>query len=734
MSIVTGRVGRAGLAVVSAAALAAGLTAAVPAVSASTRVHKFVPPKVQRIRVLPRTAEKIPGAGAAARARVARAVAAELTAGRERRPDSGWPGAGSALVVLPQPAAGRTAAGVERAAAPVAAERLPVTVARARERAGDLSSVRVSMLSHEAAAAAGVDGVLFTLAAPGDAAGRISVSLGYRTFLNAGGADFGSRLRLVELPNCALTTPRVRACQAQALLRSVNDGRTEQVSASAEMAAAPALFAARAQDCGIASPGARPRSCSRQWPGPSGSSGDFTAAKLAPSGTWAAGGSSGNFTWSYPIAVPPPAAGSAPQVSLDYNSALVDGETAQTNNQSSMVGEGFTVGDNYIARTYADCADDPEGAISGDYDNCWAGNVVTMSLDGQSTPLVLDSSSGKWHEQQDSGDQVQYLTGTAANTDNGTYDNGYWVVTTPDGTQYYFGKNRGPGWASGDPVTNSAWTEPVYGAHSGDPCYNATFSQASCNQAWRWNLDFVIDPDGNATAYYYTPETNYYGADNQTTAVEYDRGGYLTQIDYGLRYENGTLYGAINANPPDEVLFHADQRCIPTSTFACEASEFTSANAANWPDTPQDQQCLSGSTCDNHAPTFWSQMRIDWITTQYYNGSGYTEVDKYTLGQSFPTAGDTELQLDTITREGYSSSGATKTLPAGGSQLPAHEQPGARLQRPAVDGGLAADQDRGGDRRGHLGPVLIDLHGRRHPVEPVGEQHAVLPGLLGAGR
>lgn len=667
MSIVAGRVGRTGLAAVSAVALVAALIAAASATgSASATVHKFVPPKVQRVRVLPRTAERIAGSGAAARARMARDVAAELAAGRQRRPDSAWPGAGSAEAILPRPAAGLSPAAAARAAAmPAAAGRLPVTVARAGGReASALTSVRVSMLSHQAAMAAGVPGVLMEVTEPAGTSGRLDVSVDYRSFANADGADFGTRLRLVELPVCAVTTPRVRACQVQTPLRSVNDGSDivsavaapAAVSASVFPSPAPAGRLTPALTAGLIVLGAAA--------GPSGSSGDFTAAKLAPSGTWAAGGSSGNFTWSYPIAVPPPAAGSAPQVSLDYDSALVDGETAQTNNQSSMVGEGFTVGDNYIARTYADCADDPEGAISGDYDNCWAGNVVTMSLDGQSTPLVLDSSSGKWHEQQDSGDQVQYLTGTAANTDNGTYDNGYWVVTTPDGTQYYFGKNRGPGWASGDPVTNSAWTEPVYGAHSGDPCYNATFSQASCSQAWRWNLDFVIDPDGNATAYYYTAETNYYGADDQVTAVEYDRGGYLTQIDYGLRYENGTLYAAINANPPDEVLFHADQRCIPTSTFACEASEFTSANAANWPDTPQDQQCLSGSACSNHAPTFWSQMRIDWITTQYYNGSGYTEVDKYTLGQSFPTAGDTELQLDTITREGYSSSGATKTLPS----------------------------------------------------------------------
>ena len=151
-------------------------------------------------------------------------------------------------------------------------------------------------------------------------------------------------------------------------------------------------------------------------------------------------------------------------------------------------------------------------------------------------------------------------------------------MTTTDGTQYFFGKNKGPGWATGDPVTNSAFTEPVYGAHSGDPCFSSGgFSSSSCTQAWRWNLDFVIDPNGNAMAYYYHPETNYYGANGGTTGVQYVRGGYLTRIDYGLRDESGSIYGTANA--PHQVVFNADQRCIPTPAFACTASQFTSANA-----------------------------------------------------------------------------------------------------------------------------------------------------------
>jgi hypothetical protein len=87
---------------------------------------------------------------------------------------------------------------------------------------------------------------------------------------------------------------------------------------------------------------------------------------------------------------------------------------------------------------------------------CWsAGNTVTLLLDGQATTLVDDPSTG-WHAEADSGEKVQYKTGTS----NGTHDGDYWVVTQ-DGTSYYFGLNQLPGYASGDAVTNSAWTVPV---------------------------------------------------------------------------------------------------------------------------------------------------------------------------------------------------------------------------------------------------------------------------------
>jgi RHS repeat-associated protein len=615
---------------------------AVPATvfAAAHHAHKWHPPKVHRVEVLPRTPLRLTRHGWKLR-RVPEGTRGHAT----------WPAPGAAEVSFRAASRGHLA--------PAAG--LPILTAPAKGPAGAaLTGLGVRLFGHAAIARLGLTGVLFRLSLKGAGGGLVSVAVNYSRFADAIGGDFADRLQLVELPACALTDPGAARCRTETPVDSLKSGRRQLLSGLVWLGADRI---ASGPGTRLDVPSAGPSALIAAVSGPSGTNGDFTASSLSPQGTWAGGGSSGDFTWSYPITVPKPAAGSAPQVALDYGSSSVDGRVASTNSQFGMVGEGFSLSsDNFIERTYADCADDPKGAISNKYDSCWAGQIVTMSLDGKSTPLVRDDSSGKWHEQNDVGDRVQYLTGTSTDTNNGTYDNGYWVVTTPDGTQYFFGKNRGPGWAAGDPETDSAYTEPVYGAHSGDPCYSsASFSSSSCTQAWRWNLDFVIDPNSNAMSYYYTRETNYYGENGGTTGVQYARAGYLSRIDYGLRDENGSIYGTANA--PDQVVFGADQRCIPTSTFACSASQFTAANASNWPDVPFDQQCVSGASCSNHSPTLWSQMRIDSITTQYWNGTKYVPVDSYALGQGFSTQGDPELILNSITRTGYSASGATLALP-----------------------------------------------------------------------
>jgi RHS repeat-associated protein len=573
--------------------------------------------------------------------------------------DATLPASGDADVVLP--GSGQVTTMKSQAATVIRAGNLPVvvghrnTAASGQRAIASGTPIHVHVADPAAGRAAGVSGVLFSVSDPQHSA-DLSVGVDYSSFRNAGGADFGDRLHLVQLPACALTTPTVPACQVQASLPSShNDANAGTVTADAPAqttaahpnaagsseAAAPLVFAAAAGD--------------------SGPTGTFAASSLSPSGSWSEAGATGGFTWSYPINVPPAASGAVgPKVALSYDSSSVDGRTAGTNNQVSWIGEGWDYSPGFIERTYRSCSDDttlPAASQTGD--SCWAGQVVSMNLGGSTTPLVLDDASGateNWHPASDNGARVERLEGAP----NGARKGEYWKVTTVDGIQYFFGRTAGPG-QSTQPSTNSTWTLPVYGAHAGDPCYSTSgFAASSCNQAWRWNLDYVEDPHGNVTTYNYKTETNFYGQNGSTTGTAYIRGGYLDHIDYGLRDENGTIY----AKPaPDQVQFATFERCDPSGAITCDPSQFTAANKASWPDTPQDQQCLSGAVCNNHGPSFWTTKRLNAITTQYYNGTGYTKVDAYALKQTFSTSGDPSLWLTSLTRTGYAADGSSVAMP-----------------------------------------------------------------------
>ena len=456
-------------------------------------------------------------------------------------PPTSWPAAGSATVAVSSPATPVTAS--PAAAAPRTASRalpsagsaragtLPVWVgpaaggAAASDPAGAAGDVRVTVASRQAAASAEVSGVIFTLAqssaAPGSRA--VHVSLDYASFADADGGDFAARLRLVELPACALTTPQAAACRRTVPLASSDDVQQDRLGADVTLPADPASAQAGAA---VGSAALAPAVVLAATTSASGSDGDFTATPLSEAGTWSAGGSSGAFTYSYPIQVPPVPGNLAPSVSLSYNSQAADGLTSSTNNQASWVGDGWDYQPGYIERDYQSCEQNPAGSTqTGDL--CWSSNdITTLSLGGATTTLVDDPTNG-WHAEADNGDKITYTTGSGS---NGTHDDDYWVVTTPTGTSYYFGLNELPGHASGDATTGSAFTVPVYATASGQPCYNSTFSSSHCLQAWRWNLDWVTDPHGDAMAYFYQSETNYYAADKATTATaSYTQGGVPTE-------------------------------------------------------------------------------------------------------------------------------------------------------------------------------------------------------------
>lgn len=560
------------------------------------------------------------------------------------------PSAGTALVTLP--------AGSARA---VKAGALPLHLGRvvAGPRTRPASNLTVSLMGQDAARRAKVPGLLFSVSGASVSSPATRITLNYSAFANAGGANWGQRLQLVQLPACSLITPELPRCQVATPITSSRNNQRGQLSAVLPGSPTARRTSARTSATSTSAPSQT--MVMAAVAGSSSSNGSFTASSLAPSGSWAAGGASGAFTYGYPLTLPPAGTGGdvAPKITLAYNSAAIDGQMSTTNNQSSFVGEGWNYDPGYVERTYRTCADDKTlPSASQTQDLCWAGNLLTLHLpSGPTESLVRDDSTGTWHEANDNGDRVELKTGA----NNGARSGEYWLLTTKDGTQYTFGLNVLPGGTTSN-ATNSVWTVPVYGSKSGDPCYSTTgFSASRCTQAWRWNLDLVQDTNHNAAAYFYTAETNYYGANKATTPIAYTRDGYLSRIDYGLTTATNNVF-AISA--PQRVTFNVAERCLPAGTMTCSDAQFTTANAASWPDTPVDQNCASTGTCNNHSPTFWTRKRVTSIATSYYNGSAYKTVDSYALSQSFPNTGDPEMALNSIVRTAYGTDGTSIVSPA----------------------------------------------------------------------
>jgi RHS repeat-associated protein len=497
----------------------------------------------------------------------------------------------------------------------------------------------VRVLDQSIAQRAGLPGVVFTVSPKGQGSGPAEVGLDYAGFAEAYGGNYGSRLRMVQLPDCAVTTPELRACRTRTPLKSTNDSATHAVSAEVSLAAAPVVLAA------VTDPGTE-----------GGKGGTYAASDLKPSGSWAGGGSSGSFTYSYPIAVPPAASDLAPAVALSYDSAAVDGQTASTQAQSSWVGDGWGTPQSFVEQSFASCKDDPGGSASPKKtaDLCYNGPTLTLSLAGSSSTLVWDNAKNVWKPESDNGEVITRVT----NFDNGsgTHDHDYWQVTARDGTVYMFGRNRLPGWATGKATTKSVDTVPVYSPHAGDPCFDsAGFASSVCTMARRWNLDYVADAHGNAIAYYYGQDTNFYGRNEGATMASYVRDSHLDHIDYG--FTDGNAYGTA----PDRIAFGAGDRCVSGTCRPLNA-----ANKANWPDVPFDLICASGATCNAWSPSFFSTVRLASITTLQYDGSQYVPVDSYALTQTMPASGDgtsPTLWLSSVVHTGDDTTAGGSTSP-----------------------------------------------------------------------
>ncbi|WP_107431010.1 polymorphic toxin-type HINT domain-containing protein [Streptomyces lydicus] len=509
-------------------------------------------------------------------------------------------------------------------------------------------AVAAGVLSQQYSRRAGIDGVLFTLqpaggstAAAGQQPGSLRVGVDYGDFAGAYGGGYASRLRLVELPACAATTPDKSACRIAKPLATSNNTEKHTLTASSVplRANGPTVLAAVGDDKSV--------------------KGDYKATSLSPSATWDTNLNTGDFTWSYDMPVPEVPGGLKPSVGLSYSSGSIDGRTGNSNNQGSWVGDGFELWPGYIERRYKPCSDDGEKHADGNKpgDLCWSYDNAFISFNGKAGELV-PAGKDEWKLQNDDGTKIKRLTSAARG--NGDNDNEYWELTDPSGTRFYFGYHKLPGWAAGKDTTDSTWTVPVFGNNSGEDCHKDAFKDSWCQQGWRWNLDYVVDPHGDAIAYYYDKETNSYGRDlNKDDDTPYIRGGSLKRIEYGR--SSSDLYAG---KPLAQVSFSNAERCLPQTGVTC-AADTIDAKSFYWYDTPWDLNCNAGSTCDQgrFSPTFWTRKRLTGVTTEVLKDGALTPVDSWALNQRWGKADvDYQLELESIQHTGHTDT-TPLTLP-----------------------------------------------------------------------
>ncbi|MFJ2110965.1 ricin-type beta-trefoil lectin domain protein [Streptomyces sp. NPDC087850] len=622
---------------------------------------------------------------------------------------------------------------------------------------------QVELATPAAIEATSIQGMALTVTPPAEAEGDAVIALEYTKFAELYGADWADRLAFVQYPACFLTDPGSEECAEPTEVATENvvqgderrilatfdvaalriggtdatDGDAAQVAAAGTGTTNDALFRNRpagefpwsdpaaGADTGlrtllpvsaeaVASAGSGGSVLLSTDKG-SGSKGDFSATPLVAAGSWSAGSSAGGFGYTYPLNVPQVPGGPSPSVAFGYNSQVVDGRTSASNNQPSWIGDGWEYNAGSVTRAYRSCRDDIKDGNNAKHktaDLCWGSDNATLTLGGTTTELVRDDKSGEWVTSSGDGSKVELLKNTEL--DNGDNDGEYWRVTTRDGTQYYFGRHKLPGWNTGDQVTDSVFTVPVSGNQKGEPCYRATFAESFCRQAWRWNLDYVVDSSDNAMSLWWKKETNHYARNNAyKKPVSYVRGGYLSRIDYGLRA--GSLFPA---EPIAQVTFDVAERCFAEGQLTCSEENFTSGNFDQnriWYDTPADLYCSSatGKECYVPVPTFWSRKRLAKVTTWAQRTKGSTElsrVDHWNLSQTLPadhTDYGTALWLSAVTRTGYDTAGETKTLNP--VSFLANTKPMANRVKPANDTGPSFDRLR-------IGRVVSEYGGETRVV------------------
>ena len=535
-----------------------------------------------------------------------------------------WPAPARATLRLggggpaPQTAAGRAASPFSSAAAAAYAPGTPVWAQPLPAAGGRAAAVGVRVLSHAAALAAGVRGVVFTAGSlTAGSAGRVRLGLSYAGFSQVYGGNYGLGLGLAELPACALTTPQQPRCRSQKRLGSVNDPAAQTVSAQVTVPGAAGTMVLAAAP--LLTDGGGP-------------AGTYSATSLRASGTWAEGGSSGAFTYSYPMPVPAAATSLVPPLSLNYDSGTVDGQTSATQAQAAWAGDGWSTPASFIEQSFLPCADDASNSAPSTQDECYNGPILTLSQDGTSTPLVCNTpfsytANSTCTPADDNGDVITHHVNSG--NGSGTKFTDYWTVTTR--TAHVLLRPQPParldqrerpghqlrrlraGVQRRTRPTRATQRRSLDGVHDGLPVEPGLRHQ-TCT-ATRWPTTTTRTP---------TPTTQNGDLRRRHLRPRQLPGPHRLRVHRRQRLHR--------ARPRPGELHHRRPvlrrgTCDPIGSNAGEL-----AGRALRPGLLRRR----GTTCQVTGPTFWSTVRLDVHHHPAVERTAYVQADSWALSQQFP--------------------------------------------------------------------------------------------------
>ncbi len=541
---------------------------------------------------------------------------------------------------LPDPDAGRSglvsgSATVDLAAdTVVAAVGLPVGVELVD---GKATEAAVSVLSETRASGVSPLGVAFSVdledPAAADAAGGAAarVVLDYSNLRLGYAAGLAGRLRILRGVDCRADELGVVSCAELLPVVAVNDRLARTLTF--ELADSDLKPVTAATSAALAVPGSGGGGFFVLSSGPSGEAGDFAATPLAVLTSYQVGLLTGHFEVSYPIGLPPAFWGPEPEVTLSYSSGSVDGLTGDLNTQAGWLGLGWDWQPGSVSRQFGSCSGSCTEAPG---DLVPAGDLFSLSVAGVSSRLIeVDAQNGLFRLEADPEWRVELLSGAS----NGDQQGEYWVVTTPAGLRYTFGRETVSG-------SESAFVVPVYSPSGDGYGWCAGQSGDVCDKVWQWNLESIEDPNGYRVEFFYSQVTNWFLSGRNDQRRSYVRDGHLVRIDYGDG-PGKDHHGRVN--------FTLRWRCEPTDsecdTWGEQTGSMTDAQLADgslFPDVPVDLICAQTGSCTQQSPTFFSHRALGRITTQYRSGASWVDVDRWDLTFSFAPgpAGDTVPPLD----------------------------------------------------------------------------------------